>query len=61
MVIIKINTDNAAFDEDYWAEVAFILQELSSSLTGGLSNGSRKIRDVNGNTVGSVVVTGLRR
>lgn len=52
-ITITINCDNAAFEDDAHGEVASILLEWIES--GELSN--RKLRDANGNTVGSVEIT----
>ncbi len=57
-VVIEINTDNAAFEDDAGAEVARILRELATRYENeGFfafhSSGDRTIRDINGNVVGS--------
>jgi len=54
MVTIKINCDNAAFDDDPGAELARILRELANRLhISGAVQGSRKtLYDLNGNDVG---------
>ena len=55
-ITIKINTENAAFEglDDGLTEVARILKEIA----GKLENGSTpdKLRDLNGNTVGTVTI-----
>lgn len=62
-IVIRIKTDNAAFDMENGgpeAEVARILKDYARQITDGLTNAGighgRKLRDVNGNTVGSVEV-----
>jgi hypothetical protein len=52
-ITIKIKTDNDAFSDDHNAEVARIVREWAQ---GPIT--SAKLRDYNGNTVGSVTVTG---
>lgn len=51
-ITIKINCDNAAFEEDAMCEVTSILQEWLKR--GVLAD--RKLRDTNGNIVGQVEV-----
>jgi hypothetical protein len=61
MVTIKINTDNEAFENPIEAgtELARILRKLAASFNEEpLSNGTGRVRDINGNTIGSVTVTG---
>jgi hypothetical protein len=48
---IKIECDNAAFENDPLAEVARILREAADKLEQGQDG--FKLRDINGNTVGS--------
>jgi hypothetical protein len=51
MVVIKINTENAAFADAGYQEVIRILKNLTDKL----ENGKRPpimLRDINGNTVG---------
>ena len=57
-ITITICTDNAAFEDDPESEVARILAAYARQLADGLTNLSfaRKLRDINGNTVGSVEV-----
>jgi hypothetical protein len=52
-ITIKLNTDNAAFSDSKDAEVQRILRVwLAEGATSG------KLRDYNGNTVGTVTITG---
>jgi hypothetical protein len=51
-VTIAISTGNAAFEGDYGYELARILRELADKFESGQE--PLKIRDINGNTVGSV-------
>lgn len=58
-IVIRIDCDNAAFGEDeaeksQGLEVARILNKLADEIeSGGLSDGFN-LRDINGNTVGSM-------
>ena len=54
-ITIKIDTGNAAFDENKIAEVERIIREW---LDGGGVYAQPKLYDVNGNHVGSVKVSG---
>jgi hypothetical protein len=57
-ITITINTDNAAFNGDPAPEVARILYAFAHQLSDGLMNlAPRKLRDINGNTVGQVEVS----
>ena len=58
-VRIKINCDNAAFEEDTnGTEVARILRELADIYDrAALGEGMDRIRDFNGNTCGHVKVS----
>lgn len=61
-ITIKIDTGNAAFQGDNkHPEIVRIVQEWAARLTTGnrWSNYPPTLRDVNGNTVGTVTVTGL--
>jgi hypothetical protein len=50
---IKIDTDNAAFgDGNLFGEISRILGEVSEGMAEGFT--PEKLKDVNGNTVGSV-------
>lgn len=49
--ILRIDTDNAAFDDDCNAELARILVRIANELYVGVP--PTPIRDINGNTVGS--------
>ena len=42
---VKLETDNAAFDDDFEGEVARVLLQIGSV-------GSGRLRDINGNWVG---------
>ena len=54
-ITITINTENAAFDDCPEEEVKRILHELAYSIdNSGLTE--KKIRDINGNTVGSITI-----
>lgn len=58
-ITIKLRTDNAAFSEDRDAEVLRILREwLDSADQSGTPMNVDRLQDFNGNTVGSVTVTG---
>ena len=60
MITIKITTDNAAFEDNGKdQEVYNILQEMADNWPRAASTG--KVRDSNGNTVGSVTLTGKDR
>jgi hypothetical protein len=53
-VVITINTDNAAFDDDFSQEMEYVLSQAPKVIT--QSDGG-KLRDSNGNTVGEIKVT----
>ena len=53
MIKIMINTANAAFDDDLNGEDARILRGLASGLTDGSVADACRLRDTNGNTVGT--------
>jgi len=55
MFTLKINTDNAAFEDDPTAEVARILRALADRLVCASPDESYPLRDVNGNKVGEAV------
>ncbi len=55
MFTLTIDTDNAAFEHGPRQEVGRILREVAQSLKAGDTEG--RIRDVNGNTVGSFSLT----
>lgn len=55
--VIEIETDNAAFDIRPQDEVARILKELSERLERDVVSPPARLRDINGNTVGSVRIT----
>lgn len=52
MFRLLIETDNAAFDDHPATEIARILRETADKMERG--NFINKLRDVNGNTVGSI-------
>ena len=54
-ITIKLKTGNAAFEGDKDSEIRRILTEIAD--TWPVSSGMN-VRDYNGNTVGSVTVTG---
>lgn len=57
-VTITFNTDNAAFEDDYFGEVAHIMFVASRMLEdNGAEPFERKLLDTNGNTIGTVKVT----
>ena len=56
-ITIRLKTDNAAFEDDQDAEIARILAEYLLTV-GRFGFDSRKLRDINGNIVGTVKVTG---
>ena len=58
-IVIKIKTDNAAFEERD-AEIARIVREVARWIDSeGIDDGAEaRCRDLNGNTVGSVTVRG---
>ena len=51
-ITIKINTDNAAFDDIASPEITRILHELADKINSDYSLDGCKLRDINGNTVG---------
>lgn len=56
MLIVTINTDNAAFDDGkLHSEVARILRDIAKAFEAGVLNG--KARDVNGNSVATFSYT----
>lgn len=60
MITIKINTSNAAFsDGNRDTEIARILERLAREWY-SVGDG-HKLRDVNGNTIGAVTMTGPDR
>lgn len=52
MINITINTDNAAFQENA-LEIRAILEDLGYTLSSSKPGDEGKIKDSNGNTVGS--------
>ena len=60
MITIKIRTGDAAIQENGPQEVARILRSLAKTFEDSyLQNGTGTVRDYNGNTIGSVVVSGM--
>ena len=55
-VTITINTDNAAFEDDPWGEVASILESIATTMRDYQYLVSEKVRDSNGNTCGSITM-----
>ncbi len=55
-ITIKIATDNAAFTDDKDAEVYRIMAEWLETVGKGRGFHDANLRDINGNTVGKVVV-----
>ena len=60
-VEIKINMDNAAFDENEGVELARILRKLANCVDNDLHVDEVHLRDVNGNTVGIAKFIGKAR
>lgn len=60
---IKINLDNAAFEDGGAAEVARILADLAERIPDPLdaTNGKLSLHDANGNYVGEAEIIGRRR
>lgn len=56
MLLIRIKTDNAAFDEDRDAELARILRIAADKIEHG--NDTAELYDINGNPVGEFKITG---
>lgn len=59
-VTIKINCDNAAFYEQDSDEVARILRETADGIE-LLGLGEKKLLDINGNHVGDLKLTSVRK
>jgi hypothetical protein len=59
VLTIKIKTDNAAFDENKYGEVARILRNLADKLEGGYGGMgvTMNLMDFNGNKVGTIKET----
>lgn len=57
-VIIKINCDNSAFDENPHIEIARILEELSMQVNCNGIHEKQKIYDINGNIIGYISPVG---
>lgn len=56
-ITIKIKTDNAAFEDNTGGEIARILRRYADEID-GMEPEEAKLLDYNGNTVGSVTITG---
>jgi hypothetical protein len=54
-IVININTDNAAFEEND-SEMMDVLSQMINGVTSGRRDGT--LRDSNGNTVGKFIVKG---
>jgi len=55
-VTITIHTDNAAFEDDMFGEVAAILESIATNVRNEQGLTRAKIRDSNGNSCGSVFI-----
>jgi hypothetical protein len=55
MIVIKIKTDNAAFEDDLGYETARILRELADRIESG--SRPETARDINGNKVCKIEYT----
>lgn len=53
-ITIKLNTDNAAFDDNGSEELEYVLKQAANIIESG--DFSKSIRDTNGNKVGTVEV-----
>jgi hypothetical protein len=49
--VIEINTDNAAYEDDYYSEIIANLKSVISKVDSSVLEGT--IRDTNGNKVGN--------
>ena len=59
-VRIEFETDNAAFEDDFDGEVAFVFERARAHTLETLTHGrptEHPLRDSNGNTIGKVEVT----
>lgn len=57
-VTITFNTDNAAFEDDWFDEMDRVMACATQLLeNNGAEPFERKLRDTNGNTIGTVKVT----
>ena len=55
MINVQFETNNAAFEDDKWAEVGRILGYLSSDASvGGITSDKFPIFDINGNRIGLI-------
>lgn len=62
MITIKIRTGDAAIQENGPEEVARILRSIAKTFEDSyLQDGTGSVRDYNGNTIGSVVVSGINK
>lgn len=57
MFKLQIKTDNAAFENSAADEIARILERLANDLRDSADTAAGKLRDANGNTVGSYKLT----
>ena len=55
-IIITINTDNAAFEDDEEVEVARILRNLANRIEMAGCRAQGPLRDINGNIVGEFII-----
>jgi len=55
-ITITINTDNAAFEDDPWGEVAYILESIAENMTDEQGLTRSPLIDRNGNKCGSVSI-----
>jgi hypothetical protein len=56
-IIINLDTDNAAFDDDKYSEIVRILRELANNLENGETY-TKSLRDINGNVCGGYHAVG---
>jgi hypothetical protein len=60
MFTLKIKTDSDAFADDYFRELARILQNVTDTIEAGAFADSRPVFDINGNRVGEWRLSGNR-
>ena len=58
MITLTINTDNDAFQDDPWGEVASILESIATDMREhpNLEDRHSKVYDSNGNTCGTFII-----
>lgn len=56
-IVIRINADNAAFDEDPQEELLKVLTQAAIKLEQLPLGGSVKLKDSNGNSCGSIEIS----